>query len=242
MRPTNNEILAGYKLLRELHAEYEGAAKELQTALAVPLCVENCGLCCKTPVVWGVEAYYIVSAIAGSIGGLPNIMDLTEEWMLSNVIGVTTLAKENQYQVEDTKEIMSEANALCELRCPYLDLVNRCPIYEDRPISCRALGVTSIRSDCKRPLGIGESMTQKALYLGPGGLRLRQKTSSFFTLPGFLGEYGFLPAMLYRIVREEKLKELVYNGKILAAKLIVGKANISSVLSAVKSNQSRRIL
>ena len=220
MRPTNDEILAGYKLLREIHSEYERVSQELQANLAVPLCVEKCGICCHVPTVWGIEAYYVASTIAGEVGGFSSLLDLTEEWILGDINGANTIAGENQERISVTKDITSEANSISLSRCPYLDPEQRCLIYLDRPVPCRAMGITVPVLECKRSFGIGESMTQKAIYAGSGGAALRQKVAQLHSLPGFLGEVGFLPTLLYRIIKEDKLKEYVYNGRVLAAKLI----------------------
>lgn len=223
MRPTTEELLAGYSLLREIHDNYERASQELKANLAVPLCVENCGICCHVPTVWGIEAYYVLSTIAGEVGGLPSLLELTEEWVLGAVNGATSIARENQDRISMTKDTAAESNVVARSRCPYLNSEQKCLIYSNRPISCRSIGLTIPLRECKRPFGIGESMTQRAYFAGPGGDALKQKVSQLHTLPGFLGEIGFLPMLIYRIVREDKLKEYVYNGRILAAKLLSAK-------------------
>lgn len=220
MRPTTEELLAGYSLLREIHDNYERASQELEANLAVPLCIENCGLCCHVPTVWGIEAYYVISTIAGEAGGLPSLLGLTEEWVLGDVAGAKTIAGENQDRTLATTAIASEADAISQSRCPYLHSMQKCIIYLNRPIPCRAIGLTVAVCECKRMLGIGENMTRRAIYAGAGGATLKQKVSQLFSLPGFLGEVGFLPMLLYRIAREDKLKEYIYNGRVLAAKLI----------------------
>jgi len=84
------ELLGAFNLLEIVHREFGRAASELESHLAVPLCVK-CGHCCArmTPIAWNIEGQFCLSCVMGN-GSLAKIADCCESWLLDRHKGVAT--------------------------------------------------------------------------------------------------------------------------------------------------------
>lgn len=218
--------------LNQATQSIESAAHELSTALGVPLCVENCGLCCavNTPSAYAIE----VTKAAGWLTAQPkltreSILDSIEDWLIRPVLDVYRPDDPHrtvQFPTMGKKNIPinfeTEIAACLRGRCPLLGADLRCRVYEVRPLICRTYGVTK-SSDwfCLRPNGIGESSEYRAVHEDEGTQAFR------VILEGFrleiaenpkLGGWALFPTALYGRFREKKLLELL--PQIPAARLI----------------------
>lgn len=219
------ELLQAYSELEKIHRAFDGAALELMTARAAPLCVEKCGKCCYCVHAWGVEGQYVLSVIAGN-GSLTRIMGCCEAWLLDRHSGVTTygLKPGRVPQGEWQNKLGDEVAALMRSPCPLLDSDKRCTIYDSRPITCLAYGTTRMAGrECPRPLGVGESETVRAYYSGPGSMALRNRVTRL--IAGLRTQWAsswFLPTLLYSMGKPGNFKALIEDSKIASVKLLVG--------------------
>lgn len=110
-------------------------------------------------------------------------------------------------------------------RCPLLGDDLRCTIYEVRPLGCRAWGITNQPARwCKRPAGLGEDESHRAVFGGMGTARLRAEIRGMVEAvkghPKLETTYLF-PTALYARFREHRLVDLL--PRIPAARLTGGK-------------------
>jgi len=225
MTLTAEKSLECFQALRAVHWAYDLAADQLSQHLGVPLCVENCGLCCKNCVFcYGIEAAYAVSNLFGD-GNLKPILDRAEGWLLENhkeapthtpVIGGESIFVNEQLDAE----IISLAGSWC----PFLDEDKRCLIYPYRPLACRAFGVTrTVHQDCKRPLGRGESINKKAYFGGLGAAEIKSVLDELVKRdPNPIGsKTGFFPTLILAIAQPTRYRKLAMSGKVATAKLLL---------------------
>ena len=216
------ELIKAFTKLGELHKAFNGAAQELEQARAAPLCLEECGKCCHLPYAWDIEGRYILSTILGD-GHLSRIESLCEGWLLDRPRQLTLY---NLYPGRiENYAIREEIAWLMQSPCPFLDNSNkRCIIYNSRPISCRAYGVTRMPSkECPRPMGIGESESRKAYFGGEGGMKLQARVAKFIQgLASPWNKSWALPALLYSLINPVKFNLYAKDKKVASAKLAVG--------------------
>lgn len=202
---------------------FEQAMHELGTALGVPLCVENCGLCCttNTPAAWGIEVVGAASWLwEQSPTDRQKILDRIENWLVRPVLEVEPpieppmvidhpqTGKQPGRTVQWLEVLATERG-----RCPLLDENLRCSVYPVRPLGCRAWGITNHRAHwCKRPFGTGESESTDRVFGGKGTERLRALIRLMLeTVQGHpkLTNTALFPTALYAHFRQKRLLELL---------------------------------
>lgn len=209
--------------LREIHGLFDDAEEWLVKKLGVPTCIGNCGRCCleNTTTVYALETSLILSYLIGS--GKISAIDWARGWLLEKH-SVAPTYEGIPYGVV-TKGIHDEWDALLHLPCIFLTSDKRCFIYEMRPLTCRAYGVTRLPSPhCPRPLGKGESHLGKSYVGGEPGRIIKNEVNAFFAkvrqeTPD-LAKVGILPTMLFKQAREREFRELILDNKIASAKLV----------------------
>ena len=215
-----------FQALKAVHAAYDLAAGQLSRQLGVPLCVENCGLCCmvNVPYSYGIEAAYAVSNLVAE-GNLQIILDRAKDW-LDEKHGLSICHPiMGGEEVETPPELNREINLLARSCCPFLDQDKRCLIHLYRPLTCRAFGVTRIaHNDCKRPLGKYE--TAKTAYFGGlGATAIKEVLDKLIAEdPNPIGSLsGFFPSLIYAIAKPAEYRRLAMSGKVATAKLVLHK-------------------
>jgi len=227
-----------FQALKAVHAAYDLAAGELSRQLGVPLCVENCGLCClvNVPFSYGIEAAYAISNLIAE-NNLRAILDRAKDWLEENQ-AFTEYQKdiptkhrhlsifgtvEGGQRLEISPELNGEINALASTPCPFLNQEKRCTLHPYRPLTCRAFGVTRIaHRDCKRPLGRGE-VAKTAYFGGMGATAIKEVLDKLLAEdPNPIGSLsGFFPSLLYAVAKPTEYRKLARSGKIAMAKLVL---------------------
>ncbi len=180
--------------LMQLHSIWAEAQVEIQEYTGRPLCVSNCGLCCKTNTVLalGVEADYAASTLV-NMGPLARgkVLDRIRNWLLEPALYTiwpgggehieTPLRDLQANQIEsERRRLALEISVMVRGPCPLLDEDMQCMVHEARPLVCRAYGVTRLPGTyCLRPAGIGETPEYRAIWEGPGAQDLWAKTKDF---------------------------------------------------------------
>lgn len=210
--------------LELIHKAFEIAADKIRESTGVPLCVDNCGLCCTSASVFGsgVEAEYIASYLLGSPKKINPIMDRIRAWLTSTRQSWTygALKPENF-----TAEVSHEVEVAAGERCPFLEDDLRCGIYEARPLPCRAYGVTHLPNHwCKRPRGLGESDDSYAIFDADKPIPIREMVDDLrsSTVEPKYSREGFVATMVFERFRARELAGLVDDGKVPLAKLAFG--------------------
>jgi len=208
--------------LHEIQQVFNAAEEVLEEDIGRSVCLSRCGLCCmhNIPFWMTIEAINTVSVVSGTgRNKLDKLLSLTEGWLLERHAIAPTYEGVPIGFVPP--KIRDEWLAMRLGQCPFLGLDRRCLIHNVRPLACQAYGVTRDISNCPRPPGRGETLTQRR-YI-PADL-LRGKIESFRGRckeknPTWIHS-GFAPTLLYRVARPEKFKQLVLDNKIASAKLV----------------------
>lgn len=226
------KMVAAFGKLEAVHRAYSLASIEMQKILKVPPCIVNCGLCCQnnTPFIWKLEAEYAISTLVGQgTGKLKQATQRAYSWLLDKHRGCWTLGLQNQSADVMFHRVQSEFRTLLSSPCPFWDHKS-CSIYDARPISCRAYGITKfVSSKCSRPLGVGELPEMRAMYGNKGARLLQGLVEELWRV---ISEtqwktIAFSPTLLYSIAQPEKFKALLNDDKIAAAKLVISFPDLS---------------
>lgn len=228
VNPVTWAQMRGIHFLEHVWAAFAEASDELRATINVPICVENCGLCCatNTPAAWGIE---VVRAASWLLEQSPTvrekILDRIEQWLVRPVLEVEppiepsfTIEHPSKGKAapgEKQRIIPIEVLACQRGRCPLLGEDLRCTVYPVRPLGCRSFGVTTQPPDwCKRPQGMGESPTTRATFSGDGTARLRALIrlmhDSIKDQPK-LTNTALFPTALYAYFRPNRIMELLPN-------------------------------
>lgn len=211
-------MIQAFNQLRIIHKAFGVASEMLQEDIGKSLCV-SCGQCCQvnTPRWMMIEAIMAVSILTGT-GKLDNNVKLAEGWLTERHKEATLY--EGMPIGWASPRLVEEFNSLSVTQCPFL-VNNKCSIYEVRPITCRAFGVTRDNSEtCRRAPGRGETQTQRR-YINAPDMRkgiedwvaeCKAKNPTWTTS-------GFVPALLYRAAKPDKFKLLVDNNQVASAKI-----------------------
>lgn len=216
----------GFDWLEKTWRAFQEAATNLSISLGIPLCVENCGLCCtvNTPTALKVE----VERAASHVWGLPplereRILDRIEEWLLRPVLEIERpLHPEMSVKAPQLGggkgtpvPPAQEMTACLSGRCPLLNDQLRCSVYEVRPLACRAYGVThQVSWYCKRPRGLGETGDMKASTSEMDTLNVEVVLAALGEALRETGHTDLLhwrvfPTALYGLFRPKRLVELM---------------------------------
>lgn len=231
MGANDQKVLIGYwsGLLR-IHEAYDRAEAELSATVGRALCVPNCGRCCVSPFAFGLEGELIASDLLGRPPVLKAVLERCEGWIAAP--GAYTY--DRGMSPDRIASLRGELSRVMREPCPLLSEDKRCLIYEHRPLTCRAYGVTRLAlPECPRPLGIGESAGRRAIYDAEGGINpLRRLVSS--TLRSVAERrytrQAFLPALLLERFSASRLAGLVDAGKVPALKLLEYGGGATSLL------------
>jgi len=215
--------------LDRVYASFGEAARRVEAATGQPICVPDCGMCCKDNTIhcYGVEAEYIASFLLGTPARLKLALDACRDWLTRpRKSGQWTYGRkvtpELWQQLVDKGELMA---ALTE-PCPFLLDDKKCLIHDCRPAVCRAYGVTRLPGkDCPRPVGINESSDARCWW-DPHHPSL----PVFDMMQACLAKVkeqryqrqGFLPAMLFERFYAKELAGMLDDGRVPLVKLGVG--------------------
>lgn len=214
-------MIEAFIKLRRIHRVFDLAEKTLEEDIGKPTCISSCGLCCQhnTPQWMTIEAIQAISVLTGA-GRLQKAMSDAEGWLLEQHQQAKTY--EGMPVGWASPRVREEYNALAVTQCPFLNGDMRCSIYEVRPLTCRAFGVTRDNADtCPRPPGRGETITQRRYIQAPVFRKMvdewrhecQGKNPTWVTA-------GFVPTLLFRAGNEKKFRELVKDNKIASAKIV----------------------
>ena len=219
--------------LEYLHGVFDSAQAELETALGVPICVPNCGACCQhnTPMVWGYEVEYIAAYLLGQgEQATKDALDRCEDWLLERhghpVLPARQLA-------HNTAKIIEMARTFSTSQCPMLTADRRCSVHGERPMACRAFGVTTYPRGCPRPMGQGEHGDTRAINRGMGAAVKTALTEFLERIAAedtFAATVGYLPTLLMGKMRAERLAALVDSGRINPVKLSINLVHSPAIL------------
>ena len=194
-------LVQGYQVLEGIYLALDQGRAELEKCIGKPICIERCGKCCThyTPIAMKLEALRITQSLIHD----KRLAGYCLDWLDGEGRGM-------------------------EMGCPFLSRATKgCVIYADRPIICRAYGVTTYSEICPRPLHTSETPTRRMAVdhdtrLGKiirGALtELSQKLAA--SPHSDLGRVGFLPTLFARETSPEEMGRL----KIDHTKLISGDA------------------
>jgi len=219
-------MVASFSLLDKIFAGFEGAARDLQAAIGVPICISNCGKCCEVnvPLVRDIEAKYAVSWILGN-GLVDKVAERCEGWLLDRMSALTSYGIKPGAIPEGLLPGLREEWDYVAHRtpCPMLLEDKSCLIYGARPMVCRAAGVTTAMPvGCPRPLGYGESLTSFARAGGPGVEEIKRNVSELLRTAENQTWLisSFLPTALYMSLRPQKFAAYIEDSKIATAKIM----------------------
>jgi len=213
-----------YSQLEQVHAAFGLLATQVETFTGVPLCVPNCGLCCKDASVMaiGVEAEYARSLLLGNAGKMANVLDACREWL--------TKPGKYTYGTKLTPELFTDKREewarILQERCALLGPNDRCIFHEGRPVVCRAYGVTHVPNPyCRRPIGLNESADAKAHWdVNDPSVPIKKwwlDLKASMDDPRFTRQ-GFFATMIMEALATRELAGLAYDGKIPLFKMAVG--------------------
>jgi Fe-S-cluster containining protein len=222
-------LIKRLNLVEAVRGLYQQAQNELEARIGIPVCMPNCGQCCETVMVWGIEVESIASSLVGQERLLNDVMDRCEAW----------LAKRNGHiyspkqLAENTPVLLERAHELMTGRCPLLSEDLKCLIYQERPLSCRAFGVTSYPRRCPRPCGLGESGSTRAYNQGmaPVIKEALKQLLVHCSEDRFSVTTGFLPTLLMSRLRAQRFAGMVDSGKVDPVKLVRGYMTSPTILS-----------
>jgi Fe-S-cluster containining protein len=225
---TTEKILECYKALKMVHLGYDLAAGQLSKQLGVPLCVENCGLCCQINVVcaYGIEAAYAVSNIATDLSTFKLITDRAEGWLRENYPSAPTkIPVVGGEPIALTSGLNKEIDVLAEGQCPFYDSNTKlCLIHQYRPLVCRAFGVTRVaHKDCRRPESPCEHGQKLAYFGGLGATAIKDVLDKLLEeWPTAIGaKSGFFPSLILAIAQPARYRKLAMSGEVSTAKLLL---------------------
>jgi len=207
--------------LKETHSVFEKARGVLERTIGIPVCQSGCGLCCEhnVPNAMTIEAMYAVSTLTG-MGKLRKAISLAEGWLLERHSFATIY--EGMPQGFVSHKVREESQAITRSQCPFMEPDKSCGIYDARPLSCRAYGVTRDIADlCPRPLGKHEHLTQR-IYIPADDLRNRidnLRAQWKIKQPAWIIS-GPIPTVLFRAAEPEKFKRMVMDNTAASAKII----------------------
>mgnify|MGYP001616152200 CR=1 FL=1 len=214
-------MIPAFLELREIHQVFAAADEVLAKDVGVPLCLPKCGICCQqnVPHAMTIEGINAISVLTGQ-GRLRQMVSICEGWLLEHS-SFATIYKGMPIGLA-SPQLRDEWYRTSRSQCPFLDRDMRCMVYEVRPLTCRAYGVTRDNSElCPRPLGRGESMTARRIIPAP---LLRDKVDSFRGRCQQKNKVwvisGFFPTVIYRAAEEKKFARLVRDNLIAGAKII----------------------
>ncbi len=227
-------VLKPLSKIETLYRAFDLAEAELTRCIGVPICKEHCGKCCEvtTPDVWEIEARFLVSAIIGSTSKIEDIANICESWLLEkNPAFKTVFPIGKQLSNEQWKKIQPELNLILQNSpCPFLTSEKACLIHWARSLVCRAYGVTRMASPiCPRPLSKMEAPDVRA-HIGHStelGKRIRAMLWNTLKEAESVG-WGwtyFMPTILYMILKPDKFKAYVTDGRIATVKLLKLRTN-----------------
>ena len=214
-------MIEAFTQLRRIHKVFDVAAESLEEDIGKPICISSCGLCCQhnTPRWMTIEAIHAISVLTGT-GRLKKALSIAEGWLLEQHKQAMTY--EGMPVGWASPRVREEFNALAVTQCPFLNEDMRCSIYDVRPLTCRAFGVTRDNAEtCPRPPGKGETLTQRRYIQAPVFRKIvedwRQKCSD--KNKSWI-HAGFVPTLLYRAGKEKEFRELVKDNRIASAKIV----------------------
>ena len=210
--------------INAVYREYDVAQRMLEDQIKAPICT-GCGKCCRNNTIfaYGLEAANAVSYLLGR-HQMYSMQKRIEGWLLERHRECPTYEPltENKFSFGLDGKIKDEAIALSKIQCPFYE-DKRCLLYQCRPLACRAYGVTRTSEACPRPLGFGEILSRHR-YIG-GELQKELKAEVNATLdmvPRDTWKYGgFFPTLIYSHVWPKKFANMVQNGLIATAKLVM---------------------
>ncbi len=210
-------MIEAFMGLHLIQKAFDQAALDLQDQLGVSLC-RNCGECCEhnTPVWMAIEALNAVSVLAGR-PVYRQAVSAAEGWLLDR--GRLTVFEGVPIGAPSSR-LIDELHLITNGPCPFRSN-GGCLIYEARPLTCRAFGVTRESANyCRRPFGKGETVTYRRWISDPC---LRQAVDYYKAVigkrnPSWL-QHGQVPTLLYRAAREPKFRTLIKDNRIASAKL-----------------------
>ena len=214
-------MLEAFMQLRDVRQAFSEADEILRDYIGKSTCVSSCGKCCmvNVPNWMTIEAIYALSVLTGA-GRLEEINQIAEGWLLEHHSSATIY--EGMCTGFLSPNLKGEWQSVMRSQCPFLDSKLECVIHDVRPLSCMACGVTREVSEiCPRPLGRGESDTQRMIIPAPllrnriNELRAEWKIKN----PAWIVS-GSVPSVFYRASKPEKFKEMVLDNKIASAKII----------------------
>jgi len=215
-------MLEAFSQIGEIHDVFLSAEHVLEEDIGRPICIANCGLCCisNVPHAITIEAIYAVSILAG-MGRLKKMESIAEGWLLEHHPFATIY--EGMPHGYTSPQLRDEWVSVSRSQCPFLDTMTmECIVHDCRPFTCRAYGVTRDSAElCPRPLGRGESISQRRYipaeklreFIGKCRSKWEIKNKAWIVS-------GFFPAVLYRAAQPEKFKGYVLDNRIASAKLV----------------------
>ncbi len=211
------DMIVALQGLGIVHDEFSSAAAALEQGIGRPICMEKCGRCCEhnTPYATALEAVNAASRLVGQ-GKLAHALDLAEGWLTDS----TGMRMDGIPTGVIKEEIRKEWDKVRLDQCPFLTEDKRCGIWDVRPLSCRAAGVTrDLTPICPRPLGKGE---RDGAPMVVNGEPIRQRWEALVTRirqggPDLL-VHGFMPALLLRAADPARFRKAVERAP--SAKLI----------------------
>lgn len=213
-------MIEAFRVLHEIHKLFDRAAAQLEGDIGTSLC-QGCGSCCSvnTPTWMTIEALNAVSVMVG-LPAYRQAVSIAEGWLLDRenlklFAGNPTGFMSQQLHEEWTQVTMSP--------CPFM-VQKRCLIYEARPLTCRAYGVTRTPGgSCQRHVGKGETLTQRRWA---SGQFIKEVVDEFKADLRERNPYwvhrGQVPTLLYRSAEEKKLRQYIKENRIASAKLVGG--------------------
>ncbi len=215
-------MIAAFKGLRNIHRVFDEAAVVLEEDIGKPICLSGCGRCCERQVPhWTYLEAMLATSILTGTGKLTQALSVAEGWLLER--HRQAMIYEGMPIGWASPRLRDEFNALSlSTPCPFLAEDKRCLIYEVRPLTCRANGVTRDNVDlCPRQPGRGETLTQRR-YIPASVLRsmVDEWRKSCHDSNATWLTSGLVPTVLYRAAKELRFRELVRDNRIASAKLV----------------------
>lgn len=222
--------------LEQVHRLMDRGQRELEQYAHLPMCVENCGLCCvrTTPSAAMLEATYLAgSVVAAEPERLQWIRRRAFAWLQEEVEGLADaeeLPPNQRLSKAQSDRLQADHTKLACGRCPFLTDDLRCGIHPWRPLACRGFGITSAADSwCPRPLMEDEAPNRR-IRISPAsdlGLLIQGSVTGLWRSMrqqrrSDLLKVGLFPTLVAETLDLAEVERLRDAGKIQPAKLGAG--------------------
>lgn len=224
-------MIGAFLALEGLHKCFASLQGVLENRLGTPVCIPDCGVCCKgnVPNCMIIEAIFMVSSLP-ALGTFKQAVDAAEAWLLEKPVIAAhevALSYDGLPVGPVSRKIRDQWAQVAKWRCPFLMDDMRCLIHSCRPLVCRAFGVTREGEGCPRPLGRGETLMSRGVMDSSKVAPFVREFKDYCQKKPEWTIRSFAPTLLFRAAEPEKFRSYVDDNRIPSCKIIGSAIDVS---------------